>query len=781
MDPNATTTQAVGPVKGGPWLQGRGARTLHSHLVALLLACGAAALAVSPWGQEAEGQWGLHWLGRLRNLIDGDRAPGGIVIVSIDRHSLFRVPELADCALKSKGQILQQCWPRTRYGEIIDTLHQQGAALVILNVLFLSPRNGEDQALAAAMRKAGNVVLQDYLNPALTGPTTEFISAAPPPSPLAQAAAATAPLPVRDSRGELIQFWTAIPSVRMEGDENVPELRPTLPVVAVHLMALRHSYEALQELLGTHVPEAAEFLAQHRGDRTLHAVVDGLIVRLTLRFQRQPGLLLEILREVESASSRQRYLRALFQSYRGDRELFLNPYGPAQTITTIPLENLELSGPAVRDQVVVVAPSLELGRPVKGGSFATAFSEIGSGELLATAYANLLENRFIEPLPPLALAALTLAGGYLVTLLAIRLPLERGLGLLLMLALGYSWLALRQFREVTLWLPLIIPLLQAGAAALAGFACHYREQRRRIHELITIKIPGSLLPILERSDSPLAGEFVHCSGVCMVTDGAGYTALTDSREGAWLAQFMKDYQDVVERPVREHGGTVKDWAGDGMLALWWGQGPPSGRKPRLRDRLPRWRRHRSTTLERRKVDRRSHALDAAIRIQAAVARFTGDRKVRFPIRIGVNFGPMWIAYAGELKAFGDTLNTTQRLEALNKVLGTTVLVAEAAIADLNGYATRHLGSFVLPGKREPVRVYELLGYSTRLEAGTATLITQFADALERFERGDWHSAFEAFALLREDFPEDGPCQFYVKACRERIRGPEPLTADAGKG
>lgn len=750
-------------------------RAVRLHLIALLVAAAAVPVALSPWGEEMESQWGLKLLSRLRNRLDGDLGPKDVVILTIDRHVFLdkRFPALTQCAQDSKGQPLQRCWPRSRYGEIIGTLKRQGAALVILNVLFVDPKGHEDDLLAAALRETGNVLLQDFLSPKPIGDTSEFIAVSPPPMPLSEAAAATAPLPVRDSRGELIQMWTAIPAVRKIQEEEMAELRPTLPVMALHLMVLQKSLEPLAELMKAFAPAVADFIEAHRDDPTPRDLAEGLATRLMMLFERHPELAGEVLERIATQPAPDRsthYLKALFQLYLSDRALYLNPYGPAGTITTLPLQALEENSDAFRDKVVVIAPSQELGRPVKGGTFETAFSEIGSGELLATAYANLVDDRMLKPLPTTFQAALIVLWGYLVSLTATRLPVRFGLAVLAALTTAFLSLSLAAFRASALWTPMVGPLFQVLAALLLGFTCRYQDQQRRIRELIAIKIPAALVPVLERNETPLAGNFINCDGVCLVTDGEGYTALSDARDGEWLAHFMKDYQSEVERPVREQGGTVKDWAGDGMMALWWTRSSdPDSPARQPGNALRRWLRFSGGPLQRRRSDRRTHALDAALRIQERVARFTRERDVRFPIRVGLNFGPMWIAYAGELKAFGDTLNTTQRLESLNKVLGTQILVSEPVIAGISGYATRDLGIFVLPGKKQPIRVHQLLGRATALPDRLAALVGDFASALERFEKGDWHGAFELFALLREDFPDDGPTQFYLKACRERLR------------
>ncbi|NJD06718.1 MAG: adenylate/guanylate cyclase domain-containing protein [Methylococcaceae bacterium] len=763
-------------------LQWIGNRHVRAQILALLLAFTAGLLVLVPWPWAVEDPWGLWFLSHARNVFFGKEVPESVRIVNIGLKTFLDDPELKKCIARNSEKWMPACWPRSRYGEIISTLRRQGATLSILNVLFTQIKPAEDAELAVSLKEAGNVLLQDKLayNPISiskeTGVTTELIKANPPIEQLAEAALATAPFPAQDSRGESIRFWTGIAAIRGPLDQSADQeseasLWPTLPVVALHVAALREGYDELLAILNRHhLRSLADILEIYRDDQRPEPVLLRLISNLDIWSGREPEALDAILADLERRPPRVPAVAALFRMYQGDDALYVNPYGPAGAIPTLPLSP-EPPAEAVNGKVVVISPSPDFEKLAKGAKFATVFGEISSGELLATAYANLLEGRLIHPLPTLRLMLVTVVWGYLVGILAMYLPIGVGL-----LALCLSWIlfegaAVTLFRMESLWIPVVVPSFQVSAAILLGLTSRYLEQQQHLRELITIKIPASLMPILERADSPLAGDFVHCSGVCLVTDGEGYTALTDSRDGEWLAHFMQDYQTMVERPVREHGGTVKDWAGDGMLALWWGQAPAGerGATALLPGSLLRWRwRRAGRQLERRRVDRRSHALDAAIRLQEAVAEFTRRRQVHFPIRVGINFGPMWIAYAGELKAFGDTLNTTQRLEALNKVLGTRTLVSDSMVTGLAGYATRDLGLFKLPGRRDEVRVHELLGHLDAPGAANPTLLEGFADALERFEKGDWHGAFELFALLREDFPDDGPTRFYLKACRERL-------------
>ncbi len=86
-----------------------------------------------------------------RNRLRPPAAPADIVIVAIDEPSM---QELG----------LRWPWPRSVHAALIDNLSRAGAAVIGMDILFAEPSlPAEDDLLAAAVRRAGNVVLvEDY-------------------------------------------------------------------------------------------------------------------------------------------------------------------------------------------------------------------------------------------------------------------------------------------------------------------------------------------------------------------------------------------------------------------------------------------------------------------------------------------------------------------------------------------------------------------------------------------------------------------------------------------
>ena len=82
--------------------------------------------------------------------LKSDTSAKWAVLVAIDDRSLAE--------LRSKGRFFN--WPRDLHARVIDNLKAAGARIIVWDVLFDAPANGDDQ-LAESIRNAGNVVLAE--------------------------------------------------------------------------------------------------------------------------------------------------------------------------------------------------------------------------------------------------------------------------------------------------------------------------------------------------------------------------------------------------------------------------------------------------------------------------------------------------------------------------------------------------------------------------------------------------------------------------------------------
>jgi adenylate cyclase len=115
----------------------------------------------------------------------------------------------------------------------------------------------------------------------------------------------------------------------------------------------------------------------------------------------------------------------------------------------------------------------------------------------------------------------------------------------------------------------------------------------------------------------------------------------------------------------------------------------------------------------------------------------------------------------EYRAVGDIVNTAARIENLNKRLQTSVLASEAVVEGLEGFILRDLGYFHLKGKRQALKIFEILAKAGDIGAHTEELLRRFPPALAAWQAGDRRAARLAFQALHEAYPADGPTVYYL--------------------
>jgi adenylate cyclase len=716
-------------------------------------AIGAILRPTSP-GVRLEEDLGLRWLFAVRGPVD---PPSDVVVVTIDRTSAQQI----DKTMARRLGLGSEEWPPPRYvhAQVIRSLSRRGASAIMMDVFFSAARTpGEDRDLAEAIAESGKVTLFQRVDRVrISG--TETIQTRSPIDQLRNAALAVAPFPLPES-ASIHSFWGFF--------DATTSSTPTLPavVIQIHALPLLDRFLLLLQQAGvpnvnnlsSRVVSAAEFrqvmtvLRQelshnpHAAQRALTILDRGAVGGLSVA---EHGV-----------------VRALLKLYSGSDSSYLNFYGPAGHIETVPFHQLlrdderprlTLSGKLV---IVGEAASLLASNAEQGDTYRTVYStdegvDLSGAEIAATAIANLLTDRTLRRVSFRTDVALLIGFGLSVGLFARLLPGLYAGGATLLLAVAFVAAAQYQFAGHARLVPLAIPMLvQLPLGLFAGLLARYRDLRKQVPKEI----------------DPYARPELF-DGVCLSTDVENYTVLSEITEPRELALLMGEYYSTLTGLVVRRHGLMMGRAGDSAMCVW--------RRPRPRSSLARRMSRWLATQGKADKEMRANACLAAIEIREAIDRFNALHPTRpLVTRIGLHAGEIALGpVGGEYHVIGDTPNTAARIQALNKPLATTLLASVFVIRDLDNLCLRPLGSFALPGKSGQLMVVEIIGRAENVAQAVRNLLHRFAGALRSFDAGLWSEAAKLFQDIASDYPSDGPTRYYRSMC-ERQQGVPPIRADA---
>jgi len=723
-------------------------RVRQAGLFGLGVAAVGALLSVWLLVLELEESAGLQWLFRLRGP---SPPPDEVIVVGLSGASADEF---------GLSYHLNE-WPRSLHADLIDRLVALEAAVIVMDITFENASEPEqDGPLARSIERAGNVILLERVRSedlALEGPDGPALAVIErrlvPIEMFRDGALATAPFTLPKVPVKTSQFWAF-----GRADSNIPNI----PAVALQAYALP-VYEDFAALLAAPQPSLKTQLPMTRSELAQHGGLQAAMRSIKEVFRSNPALSDRLIHDLDrhSASPDDRaLLRALIEMYSGTASRYLNYYGPAGSIRTVHMHDVLRSSQEswpeseFAGKVVFVGFS-ERRQPEQDDDFISVYSErsglnLSGVEIGATAFANLLTTDSVRPLSmPAHLLAVFVWGVLLTAGLASLATLSAIIAAVIASVAYLTW-AWYQFASFNVWLPLVVPLVvQVPLALSAAVLLNYRElnaQRERIQAALGHYVPAKIVAKLaqETFDARADRELVH--GTCLVSDAEQFTRLSESLPPVELAELMDDYYRVLRSAAERHGGFVADLSGDSMVATWT-QAKPSPQSKRA-------------------------ACLAAFDVLAEVDAFNREHgSRRLPTRIGLDSGEMLLGSIGsaqryQYRAVGDIVNTASRIQGLNKLLATRILLSDATLKSVDGLITRRLGRFLLLGKTTSLDVYELLDIDPDATARHERLIDMFSDALDKFARRDWSAAQDVFRQVLAGCPEDGPSGYYVDRCNE---------------
>lgn len=348
-------------------------------------------------------------------------------------------------------------------------------------------------------------------------------------------------------------------------------------------------------------------------------------------------------------------------------------------------------------------------------------------EVHATVYDNIMTGRGVrEPGPAAALAAVLVMAAAVGAVMTAVPSIAGSIAVGTALILGYAGAALLAFQQ-GLWLPAAAPL-SAGLLAMISGAVEANLRANRQKNFIRAAFSQYLSPdvvarvVKDQSVLTLGGEKRVMT--VFFSDVAGFTGISEKLEPERLVALLNHYLTAMTDVILKWGGTVDKFEGDAIIAFW---GAP----------IPR-------------EDHAERACRAAMECQAMHDELNGRlSREGFPplfTRIGMSTGPMVVGNMGSERRFdytvmGDTVNLASRLEGVNKVYGTRLLVSGGTKDAAPNISFLELDTVMVVGQSRPVALFTPV---ERLPEWAA----MYSEALRLYRQGGFEEAKALFSKIQ---------------------------------
>jgi class 3 adenylate cyclase len=607
-----------------------------------------------------------------------------------------------------------------------------------------------------------------------TGPTVTSEKREPPTEKLARAAKAVAIFPVPKEDQAVFQFWA------FRGGS------PTIVAVALQLKTLPLYDKWLWVLKEARAP-AVEDLPAHAGKLKSPADIKRLMEKLREIFKvRDPFLEQRIGQVLDRVPGKEhQLLTALAELYAGPDDYYMNFYGPPGTIDTVSYESLlrgdKSESAAERvdltdDTVFIGYSELSLPRP---HGFYTSFPgehgvDLSGVEIMATAYANLLNQETIRPSGRTMTALAVLSFGLIAGLLLNVQPVARGVILALAFTVLYAGFVQWQFNEMDLWLPLATPVfVQLPLAVFLGLAAQVSLIRKVFERYFEPDMVDEAL----KAPSSIPTHKKDVELTLLVADIRGWTTLSAELERDQRFDLKNRFLGGLVPIIREqYKGKIVDFSGDGIFVDF---GDPDPQE-----------------------DDPERAVACAVKMQLAMTAIN-ERNLRddlpeLPVGIGIHMGEATIGSIGNWDADGKKVSGAlmkygpEGLDVdLTHRIAANAIRGQILISDMIKQRVPKilkLGEQIdikVKGSEEPLSLHEVLGIGGRhklfLPEANDRLVPLQEEIPIGYEmvEGGHHCGEVRKGALTMLTVGDRLTKRSVKAAEARLEDPVPLLSDLG--
>jgi len=658
---------------------------------------------------------------RFRKFTISERADNNVVLVAIDNTSLNY--------FENFGVLWK--WPRNFYGIAVDYFKTVGAKVIIFDMMFDDPdinraetdASETDGAFARSIKRAGNVILGAEFTMNETDVTPDISSFSVDPQ-------MQSPLYSQKFKGGIIPIDMLLQATKSLGFLNI---RPDDDGI-IRRVPLIYSYK------DNYYPQIAYsgYLMGREGKNIIvwnNAVItNGLSIPVTQNDKYfinwyGPGGKDGVFKYYPFA--------AVFQS-----ALAMQTGGEP----SLPNETF-------KDKYIILGATASGLSDLRSTPFINPYPGM---EIWATALSNFLNKDFVTIVPGWINFLHVILVAFITFIIFIRLK-PKIANPLMLLVIAYVvgitlllWTADRILLNLSM--PLIGFVLSYGYSATISYIMEGRSKRDIKKVFSRYLHPDVIETLLVDPDSiKIGGDSI--TATVLFTDIASFTTFSEGKTPKELVDYLNEYFDKLTGFVLENNGLLDKYTGDGIMAIF---GAPI---PKNDHALMACR----AALEHRKYCQK---------LQEEKQEFDAADNFHIHTRIGVNSGQIVAGNIGsksrmDYTAIGDNVNLAARLEGVNKIYKTQIMLSESTY-DLikKQFLCRELDRLRVKGKTEPTSVYELIDENTEEAIRNNAWIKDYEEALSHYKKAEWNKAIDIFERLSQNPTNDKASGVMLERCRK---------------
>ncbi len=227
-----------------------------------------------------------------------------------------------------------------------------------------------------------------------------------------------------------------------------------------------------------------------------------------------------------------------------------------------------------------------------------------------------------------------------------------------------------------------------------------------------------------------------------------FTVISEETPSEQLIAQLRYYLNLLSNGIADKGGTLDKYIGDSIMAFW---GAPL-------------------------VDKH-HALNAcsaALHCQKLVKKINKkfENAGLYPMRtrIGLHSGHAIVGNIGSdarlnYTALGDNVNLASRLEGLNKLYNTAIIISEETYNRTRQVVlARLIDKVAVYGKRKSVAAYELINFIDEVPLQEHEFYSLYSEGINYYFNRSWNKAIKVFKACLVEREKDGPSKVLLERC-----------------